>query len=123
MAQIDECSICFEHNITIVKTYCGCTTKYCQTCYNNVIKTLGINCTVCKNNMQKLQHPRIKSIKEQHKNSFLYDYINEPIISNTKIGILNLIASEIENKIHYIEADDIINKNIMYNPPEFESDE
>jgi len=43
-----ECSICLEQVTNIIKTMCGCSTVYCNDCFNKIFATNKI-CTVCKN--------------------------------------------------------------------------
>jgi len=48
----EECTICLDTKL-IKKTYCGCSTRYCHSCYETVMNTSGIKCTVCKNILTK----------------------------------------------------------------------
>lgn len=48
----EECTICLDMKL-IKKTHCGCSTKYCHSCYEKVICTSGNKCTVCKNLLMK----------------------------------------------------------------------
>ena len=43
-----ECSICLEQVTNIIKTTCGCSTVYCNDCFNKIFAT-NKTCTVCKN--------------------------------------------------------------------------
>jgi len=42
---ISTCDICFEEDINIIKTRCGCTVHYCFNCINKMNNI----CCVCKN--------------------------------------------------------------------------
>lgn len=53
LEELKKCDICMQQ-AKIKKTYCGCSTKYCETCYNKTIMISGIKCTVCTNMMVKI---------------------------------------------------------------------
>ena len=69
----EECTICLDTKL-IKKTYCGCSTRYCHSCYETVMNTSGITCTVCKNILTK----QIVQIPDDYNN---YNDYNEGIYS------------------------------------------
>jgi hypothetical protein len=63
-----SCDICFEDDINIVKTICGCKTQYCSNC----ISKMSNDCCVCKNPLVK--NPLVKS----YINSNIYSFALHP---------------------------------------------
>ena len=73
--KIDECSICLE-NKQIKNTDCGCSTKYCNDCFETVIE-LSIVCSVCKRQLisQSESELRLKSMVDLSEfSNYAYHY-------------------------------------------------
>lgn len=63
------CDICLDETIHAVKTYCGCSTKYCDIC----APKMNNKCCVCK---RFLTGQTSKTKKEVHKKTTVYQKKN-----------------------------------------------